>query len=216
MHTHTLAGAHLEVWAKRLTLNVGLLISRISGRSKTTIKRGVFGSEGSLASQHMDMVMKKWQKESHYGAPLRLHWATCRLIGHQESEREQPALAQARTSHTHTHIQRDVCAETCKQRTTNTYGYGWRYKRTFPYTHSQMYTSLCLPAQRKTKAFPWLLSSNFSLIKRGINFDLLQCSRSLVAQPAEKPKPTSIRQPPPHSQAQIVFHSFHSIWSQYR
>lgn len=57
VHTH--AGAHLEVEAKRLTLKVGLLISRISGRSKRTIKGGVCGSEGSLASQHMDMAMKK-------------------------------------------------------------------------------------------------------------------------------------------------------------
>lgn len=57
--THTHAGADTEVDAKRLTLKVGLLISRISGRSKRTIKGGVCGSEGSLASQHMDMAMKK-------------------------------------------------------------------------------------------------------------------------------------------------------------
>lgn len=56
---HTRAGAHLEVETKRLTLKVGLLISRISCRSKRTIRGGVCGSEGSLASQHMDMAMKK-------------------------------------------------------------------------------------------------------------------------------------------------------------
>ena len=61
VRTHTHAGAHLKVEAKRLTLKVGLLISRISGRSKRTIRGGggVCGSEGSLASQHMDMAMKK-------------------------------------------------------------------------------------------------------------------------------------------------------------
>lgn len=85
------AGALSEVRAKRLTLKVGLLISRISGRSKTTIKRGwgCFGSEGSLASQHMDVAMKKRQKESHYGAPPRLRRATCRPIGHQQRGREK-------------------------------------------------------------------------------------------------------------------------------
>ena len=60
----------------------------------------------------------------------------------------------------------------------------------FAHTHActrvQMYSSYCLPAQRKTKASPCLLSSNFSLIKRGINFDLPQCSRSAAAQPVEK------------------------------
>lgn len=89
MHTaHTNARALLEVHAKHLSLKVGLLINRISGRSKTTIKGGGFGSEGSLASQHMDMAMKKQQKESHYGAPLCVRRATCRLIGHQERDRE--------------------------------------------------------------------------------------------------------------------------------
>ena len=65
-HTHICTQmALLEVQAKRLTLKVGLLISRISGRSKRTIKGGgggradVFGGEGSLASQHMDMAMNK-------------------------------------------------------------------------------------------------------------------------------------------------------------
>lgn len=41
-NTHKQAGALMEVEEKRLTLKVGLLISRISGRSKRTIKGGVF------------------------------------------------------------------------------------------------------------------------------------------------------------------------------
>lgn len=45
-------------------MKVGLLISRISGRSKRTIKGGVCGSEGSLASQHTDMAMKKSGRRS--------------------------------------------------------------------------------------------------------------------------------------------------------
>lgn len=49
----------MEVRAYRLTLKAELLISRIRGGSKRTIKGGVFGSEGSLTSQHMDMAMKK-------------------------------------------------------------------------------------------------------------------------------------------------------------
>ncbi len=78
---HTRTGAHLEVEAKRLTLKVGLLISRISGRSKRTIKGGVCGSEGSLASQHMDMAMKKKAAE---GVSLR---STAVLtLGHMQAD----------------------------------------------------------------------------------------------------------------------------------
>ena len=40
LHMHTREGAHLDVEAKRLTLKVGLLIRRISARSKRTIKDG--------------------------------------------------------------------------------------------------------------------------------------------------------------------------------
>lgn len=60
----TLAGAAMEVRAYRLTLKAELLISRIRGGSKRTIKGGVFGSEGSLTSQHMDMAMKKTSRRS--------------------------------------------------------------------------------------------------------------------------------------------------------
>lgn len=49
----------MEVQAYCLTLKAELLISRIRGGSKRTIKGGVFGSEGSLTSQHMDMAVKK-------------------------------------------------------------------------------------------------------------------------------------------------------------
>lgn len=71
----------MEVEAKRLTLKVGLLISRISGRSKRTIKGGVCGSEGSLASQHMDTAMKKRVAE---GVSL---WSTAVLTpGHMRTD----------------------------------------------------------------------------------------------------------------------------------
>lgn len=82
-HTHARkhAGALMEVEEKRLTLKVGLLISRISGRSKRTIKGGVFGREGSLASQHMDMAMKKRAAE---GVSLR---STAALTpGHMQAD----------------------------------------------------------------------------------------------------------------------------------
>lgn len=88
-------------------------------------------------------------------------------------------------THTHTHTSRYGRTSTC--------GYRSRYKNSLPlcahagmHTCVQMYGSYSLPAQRKTKASPCLLSSNFSLIKRGINFDLPQCSRSAAAQPVEK------------------------------
>lgn len=58
------AGAAREVLAYRLTLKAELLISRIRGGSKTTIKGGVFGSEGSLTSQHMDMAVEKTSRRS--------------------------------------------------------------------------------------------------------------------------------------------------------
>lgn len=67
--------------AKRLTLKVGLLISRISGRSKRTIKEVVCGSKGSLASQHMDMVMKKRVAEGDS-----LQSATVHTPGHMQTD----------------------------------------------------------------------------------------------------------------------------------
>lgn len=124
-HTHRWRGggvALLEVHAKRLTLKVGLLISRISGRSKTTIKvRGAGGccrgSEGSLASQHTDVAVKTGGRRSLITEePLPGAGATRGLIGHQqrearERERESDRLdmqhlwwcvhARAR-AHTHT------------------------------------------------------------------------------------------------------------------
>ncbi len=99
-HTHKCARALLEVEAKRLTLNVGLLISRISGRSKRTIKGGaVFGSEGSLASQHMDMAMKKKAAE---GVSLR---STAELtLGHMQADWPSGEKAtSSNTRHTNTH-----------------------------------------------------------------------------------------------------------------
>lgn len=127
-HTHTHAGAHSEVEAKRLTLKVGLLISWISSRSKRTIKGGVCGSEGSLASQHMDVAMKKRAAE---GVSLRS--TTVLMLGHMQADwpsgdsvcvrcagaflcqSEQPAL------------RRHGCA--------SSYGYGYRHKT---YTHTQI------------------------------------------------------------------------------
>lgn len=105
-HMHSCERALLEVETKRLSLKVGLLISRISGRSKRTIKGGVFGSEGSLASQHMDMAMKKRAAE---GVSL---WSTavCNAGPHAgrlavRKEREQPAR---------THTLTRICRHTCK------------------------------------------------------------------------------------------------------
>lgn len=48
-HRHSHAGTLLEVQAKRLTLKVGLLISRISSRSKMTIKGGCFWYWGLIS-----------------------------------------------------------------------------------------------------------------------------------------------------------------------
>lgn len=71
----------MEVETKRLTLKVGLLISRISSRSKRTIKGGVCGSKGSLASQHMDTAMKQRVAEG-----VSLHSTTVLTPGHMQTD----------------------------------------------------------------------------------------------------------------------------------
>lgn len=130
-HAHKHAGALLEVQAKRLTLKVGLLISRISGRSKTTIKGGVFGSEGSLASQHTDLAMKKRAE----GVSLR---STAALTpGHMQADWPSGKTERERTSssNTHTYTHKHGCTNTC--------GYGCTYKKTFPYAHIHTFRCTC-------------------------------------------------------------------------
>lgn len=79
--TSTHVGATLVVEAKCLALEVGLLISRISGRSKQTIKGGVCGNKGSLASQHMDTAMEKRVAEG-----VSLRWTAVHTPGHMQSD----------------------------------------------------------------------------------------------------------------------------------
>ena len=178
----------------------------------------VFGGEGSLASQHMDTAMKKSAAE---GVSLRS--SAAHTLGRMQADwpsgerGDSQPLTHTQThtdTHRHTHtVGMDALAPVVTGPDTRTHSL---FAHTHACTRVQMYSSYCLPAQRKTKASPCLLSSNFSLIKRGINFDLPQCSRSAAAQPVEKKtkkphKPISIPQPHPQSQTQSVFHSFRTV-----
>ena len=94
---------------------------------------GVCGSKGSLTSQHMDTAMKK---ESGRRRLITEHRCAA---GHMQTDWPSGEGSNKQLQHTHrqgyalTHLRR-------KGPAANTYGCGYRFKKSLPHAHSHIYT----------------------------------------------------------------------------
>lgn len=107
-------------------------------------QRGQFGevfcdSKGliSITTHGHRHEKENWQKESHYGALLCIHKATCRQIGHQETYR---------TSSSNT--QRHALEPANRRARTDTCGYCYRLEPSLPLTCTQAYADDCQKESR--------------------------------------------------------------------